>query len=115
MTRTGFPFSHANVVTSTACQGRTFRKGVVIDCGRHEGGSTPKVDEDWWLDLYVMLSRATTLDDLLVVRAPPSDFLLRGPPASLAQGLKRFAWRTGACRARAREIAGELGFENVLY
>ena len=38
LTRTGFPISHARVVTSTACQGRTMRDGVIIDCGRLEWG-----------------------------------------------------------------------------
>ena len=76
VTRTGFPFSPGRVVTATACQGRTMHGGVVVDCGRHTGGATPKNDEDWWLDLYVMLSRATRLEDLLLVRPPPSDFLL---------------------------------------
>ena len=36
VTRTGFPISHARAITSTACQGRTTRDGVIIDCGRHE-------------------------------------------------------------------------------
>ena len=40
------------------------RDGVIIDCGRQEGGAHPKEDDDWWLDLYVMLSRATRLEDL---------------------------------------------------
>ena len=57
--RTGLPISHARAITSTACQGRTMRDGVIIDCGRQEGGAHPKEDDDWWLDLYVMLSRAT--------------------------------------------------------
>ena len=35
VTRTGFPISHARAITSTACQGRTMRDGVIIDCGRH--------------------------------------------------------------------------------
>ena len=42
--RTGFPLSHGFVVTATACQGRTMRAGVVIDCGRHESGTTRKED-----------------------------------------------------------------------
>ena len=34
------------MITSTACQGRTYRKGVLIDCGRIEIGKTAKLDED---------------------------------------------------------------------
>ena len=89
--------------------------GVVIDCGRHEGGSTPKDDEDWWLDLYVMLSRATRLEDILLARAPPSSFLLQGPPKSLKQQLLTFAARTEACRQQALRLAAELGFDEFSH
>ena len=68
--------------------------GVIIDCGRIETGPHPKEPDDWWLDLYVMLSRATRLEDLLLMRAPPASFLLRGPPASLRLQLDKFAART---------------------
>ena len=30
VTRTGLPISHARVITSTACQGRTMRDGVIL-------------------------------------------------------------------------------------
>ena len=53
------------------------------------------MDEDTlWLHLYVVLSRATTLKNLLVIRAPPADFLHRGPPRDLKQRLELFARRT---------------------
>ena len=89
-------------------------EGVVIDCGRHEGGSHPKDDDDWWLDLYVMLSRATRLDDILLTRAPPATFLLQGPPKMLKQQLESFAGRTEECRQTAKELAAELGFHQFL-
>ena len=91
VTRTALPLSHGRVITSTACQGRTMNAGVVIDCGRLESGPHPKEEDDWWLDLYVMLSRATRLEDLLLMRPPSASFLLRGPPASLRKQLVRFA------------------------
>ena len=90
-------------------------EGVVIDCGRHEGGPHPKDNDDWWLDLYVMLSRATRLDDILLARAPPVEFLLQGPPKMLKQQLDTFASRTEDCRRRALELAAELGFEQFLH
>ena len=68
-----------------------------------------------WLDLYVMLSRATRLEDLLVMRAPESDFLLRGPPASLKNQLKKFAKRTEENRRIAEALAEELGFTEFLH
>ena len=94
VTRTGFPFSHGRVITTTACQGRTMREGVILDCGRHESGTGKKEDDDWWLDLYVMLSRATRIEDLLLIRAPAAEFLLRGPPKGLKKQLLKFARRT---------------------
>ena len=33
VTRTGFAISHGQILTSTACQGRTFPRGVIIDAG----------------------------------------------------------------------------------
>ena len=52
------------------------------------------IDEDsWWLHLYVVMSRATRLDDLLLVGAPPVEFLLRGQPRDLKQRVVMFASR----------------------
>ena len=79
------------------------------------GGATPKHDDDWWLELYVMLSRATRLEDLLLVRAPPSSFLLRGPPADLKRQLDRFAERAEACRVSAAAVAVELGLDEFFH
>ena len=89
--------------------------GVILDCGRHTSGTHPLDPEDWWLDLYVMLSRATRLDDILLIRAPPVDFLLRGPPASLKHQLARFAQRTESCRVSAAALAAELGLATVFH
>ena len=114
VTRTGFPITHARAITSTACQGRTMRDGVIIDCGRQEGGAHPKEDDDWWLDLYVMLSRATRLDDLLLLRAPDLDFFAKGPPRTLRKQLAKFARRTEACRQQSEKIAMELGLAAFL-
>ncbi len=77
----------------------------------HEGGSTAKDDEDWWLDLYVMLSRATRLEDLLLMRAPDLKFFAKGPPKTLRTQLAKFASRTNACRKQAEKIAKELGLD----
>ena len=114
VTRTGFPISHARAITSTACQGRTMRDGVIINCGRQEGGAHPKEDDDWWLDLYVMLSRATRLQDLILLRAPPLEFFKNGPPKSLTKQLAKFTNRTEACRGAAEKFAKELGLAPFL-
>ena len=91
------------------------RAGVLIDCGRHESGNTAKEDADWWLDIYVMLSRATRLADLLLIRAPPVSFLLQGPPEDVRKRLQEFTDRAGNCRKAARKVARELGFGDFLH
>ena len=85
------------------------RDGVIIDCGRQEGGAHPKEDDDWWLDLYVMLSRATRLDDLLLMRAPDLSFFAKGPPKTLRTQLAKFASRTNACRKQRRGLQKNWG------
>ena len=116
ISRVGFALSHARVRTSTACQGKTLKGGVLIDCARREDGQHPMDDETWWLHLYVMLSRATTLDDLLLLllRAPAPEFLLRGPPKDLQTALKRFAERVERCRVDAETQAQDLGLQRFL-
>jgi hypothetical protein len=115
ISRVGFALSHANVRTSTACQGKTLEGGVVIDCARKVDGQHPMDDDRWWLHLYVMLSRATSLDDLLLLRAPGPEFLLRGPPKDLQQKLRIFASRVEACRERALGLAADLGLDKFLH
>ena len=56
-----------------------------------------------------MLSRATKLDDLFLVRAPGPEFLLRGPPKNLQKQLLVFAKRVEACRKTATDLAKEFG------
>ena len=90
------------------------RDGVIIDCGRQEGGAHPKEADDWWLDLYVMLSRATRLDDLLLMRAPDLALFAKGPPKTLRTQLAKFASRTNACRKQAEKVAKELGLDAFL-
>eukprot|EP00435_Cladocopium_sp_Y103_P009670 s5712_g2.t1 len=87
--RCGFRVAHANFFTSTGSQGLTLRKGTVVDCAR-----LPDMDDDnWWLHLYVMLSRVTSLDDLLLLRPLPRDILERGPPTAIAKQLAKFQQR----------------------
>ena len=91
------------------------KQGVVLDCGCRTDGEHKKDDDDWWLDLYVMLSRATRMEDLLLMRAPPADFLLRGPPADLREQLNRFLVRAEQCREDALELIADLGFSEFLH
>ena len=89
--RFGFMFTHANYLTVTASQGRTLRTGVTIDCARNEpDGIRGTSDDEWWLNLYVMFSRVTRMDDMLLLRPPPRELLERGPPVSVREALRRF-------------------------
>ena len=107
--RAGFPIAHAAVRTSTSCQGTTLPDGVVVDCARREQKPHPMDDDDWWLHLYVMISRATSLDDLLLLHARDVSFLLRGPLADLRARLDVFGRRVNATRAKADQIARNMG------
>ena len=112
--RTGFPLTHAMVRTSTACQGQTYELGVVIDCAKRELGAHKTDLNDYWLHMYVMLSRATSLRDVILLRAPDASFLLQGPPPDLQKRLKMFRSRVDTCARKAEALAKELGFLKFL-
>ena len=88
--------------------------GVIVYAGLRESVARPTEVDDYWLHLCVMLSRATTLEDLLLVRAPPVEFLKSGPPKDLARQLRVFATRTDLCREAAARLATELGMQRFL-
>ena len=64
--------------TTYACQGLTLDGGVVADLRRNGGLD----DDDWWLAIYVMISRARTLENLLLIgfTEQVQKLLQRGPP-----------------------------------
>ena len=89
--RFGFMLTHAHYLTTTASQGQTIRTAITIDCARIEPqGARGKNEDEWWLNLYVMFSRATKMGDMLLLRPPPRELLERGPPASVRKALQRF-------------------------
>ena len=95
----------------TASQGQTIRTGVIIDCARASpAGMTGMSDEDWWLHLYVMLSRATTMEDMLLLRPPPREILEAGPPRNVKAALERFRKTIVDNRTVTEELARSLGF-----
>ena len=110
--RSGFPLTHANYLTSTSSQGVTIRTGVTIDCARveQEGAAGGKSEEDWWLHLYVMFSRATCMEDMLLLRPPPRALLERGPPPAVKKALAKFETTITESVAMAEALAAELGF-----
>ena len=76
-----------------AAQGLALDGGVVVDL-RRAGGLH---DDDWWLAIYVMLSRARELRNLILVgfTEQVEDLLRRGPPT-------RSIWVTEMLEQRAQ-------------
>ena len=110
--RQAFTLSHANYLTSTGCQGYTIRTGVTVDCARLEPtGKTGMKDDIWCFHLYVLLSRATCMKDLLLLRPPPKDLLDKGPPQSIVSALQQFEANRLASVAEAEELALRMGIQ----
>ena len=88
-----FPLIHGMLRTAYAAQGLTLHGGVVVDLRRAGGLS----DDDWWLAIYVMLSRARQLTNLILVgfTEQVEDLLRRGPPT-------RLIWVTEMLEQRAQ-------------
>ena len=80
--------THAKYLMVSALQGQTIRAGVTIDCDGNEPRGTS--DDEWLLNLYVIFSRVTRMEDMLLLRPPPRQLLERGPPASVREALRRF-------------------------
>jgi hypothetical protein len=108
--RTGFPLTHASFITSTASQGQTIRTGVTIDCARMEPqGHQGTKDADWWLHLYVMFSRVTCMEDMLLLRPPPRVLLEAGPPVEVKSALAQFERKITDSTQTAASLADRLG------
>ncbi len=76
-----FPLTHGMIRTAYSAQGLTLEGGVVVDL-RRAGGLH---DDDWFLAIYVMLSRAQRLRNMILLGFTPQveDILRRGPPKQL--------------------------------
>ena len=51
-------------------------------------GNLNTARDDFWSALYVLLSRATRMEDMLLLRCPPKSFFDEGPPAYLKNFLR---------------------------
>ena len=110
MRRSGFALMHERYLTSTSSQGQTLRAGVTIDCQRVlPAGRQGMTDGDWWLHLYVMFSRVTCMEDMLLLRPPPRKLLEDGPPKSVRLALKRFEKGIQASTEAAAALAASFG------
>ena len=65
--------------------------------------------DDWWLHLYVMLSRVRVAHRVLAYDLPPMEILERGPPEYIKEGVRRFEGMMPASRELARQRAREYG------
>ena len=78
-----FPLLHGMLCTAYSAQGLTLDGGVVVDL-RRAGGLE---DSDWWLTIYVMLTRARKLENLILLGFTDQveELLHNGPPPYLRQ------------------------------
>ena len=78
-----FPLLHGMLRTAYSAQGLTLDGGVVLDL-RRAGGLE---DSDWWLAIYVMLTRGRKLENLILLGFTDQveELLRRGPPPYLRQ------------------------------
>ena len=76
--RRQFPLLHGMLRTAYAAQGQTLYDGVLVDL-RRRGGLD---NDDWWLAIYVLLTRARKLQNLILLGFTElvEELLKRGPP-----------------------------------
>ena len=89
--------------TAYAAQGLALDGGVVVDL-RRAGGLG---DDDWWLAIYVMLSRAQKLTNLILVgfTEQVDDLLRRGPPTRLISVTEMLQQRAQITLAKCSDVA----------
>ena len=77
------PLLHGMLRTAYSAQGVTLDGGVVLDL-RRAGGLE---DSDWWLAIYVLLTRGRTLENLILLGFTDQveELLRRDPPPCLRQ------------------------------
>ena len=103
--RRQIPITSALHRTVQSSQGYTFRKGILADLGNLN--SDPM---NYWLNIYVMLSRAVALENLLILRCPPKTFFDTGPPKYLRDFLEDIEAVEAKTMAAARAAATTMGF-----
>ena len=97
-----FPLIHGMLRTAYAAQGLTLDGGVVVDL-RRAGGLD---DDDWWMTVYVMLSRARQLTNLIVVgfTEQVENIMRRGPPTRLISVIEMLEPRAYITLARSSDV-----------
>ncbi len=102
-----FPLTHAMIRTAMSSQGLTFANGVVADL-RRTGGMTNDI---WWLNIYVMLSRATRMDLLLLLGLDDKvkTLLEDGPPDYVREKIRQLQSKAADSEATIEALAGSFG------
>ena len=76
-------------------------------------GNLNTARDDFWSALYVLLSRATRMEDMLLLRCPPKSFFDEGPPAYPKNFLRTLHGNDGniaAGQRRGDELIGKYGW-----
>ena len=107
VTRWNLPLTHAMVRTAMSSQGLTFKGGVIVDL-RRAGGMENDI---WWLNVYVMLSRARKLENLILVGLTPriKALLEEGPPAYIRRNIQALQVKAARTAQRANRLASDMG------
>ncbi len=100
--RSQFPLLPACVLTGRMAQGHSL-SAVLLEAGRapHEGPHA------YWISFYVGVSRAPSLDRLLLLGEPDWEALRAGPPPELVEEIERLAGLAAVTSAQFARAAAE--------
>ena len=107
--RRQIPLAPQKINTQFGLQGVTARQGMIAYLHKPQS-----MDEgDHWLATYVLLSRATKLDDLLISGLPPLEFFQHGPGGTLQKHIADFEKRAKQDAAKADAMLKSLGWPSA--
>ena len=95
-------------MTQSVCMGRLDQAGLLetlsgtADLSVSLPHDSNTARDDFWSALYVLLSRATRMEDMLLLRCPPKSFFDEGPPAYLKNFLRKLHGEEGKIAAGQR-------------
>ena len=119
MRRRQLPLAPALVNTHYGLQGQTARQGMIaylmtnVELEVQPDQAPTAAQENHFLATYVLLSRATQLEDLLIVGLPPRSLFGMGPPPTLRARMRYYAERAAASEAEASTLLKRLGWADL--
>ena len=108
MRRVQIPLAPEKVRTVQSAQGMSMDAAL---CFLSKQKSSNK--DDWWLHVYVMLSRVRTIGQLLIFGHCPRELFEQGPPADIVQGFQRLSQVAAACAANVEEACAWFGLPPI--